>query len=116
MPTYCFRSRDKQRKLIERVFNSSEVPKSFKEGGRIFDRSHADEWGGISVPSSSGWPMECVASGVHASQAGELRKFFSDHGCPTEVSKDGNPIYRNKAHRDKALKLRGFKDKSGYYH
>ena len=60
--------------------------------------------------------MECVASGVHASQAGELRKFFRDHGCPTEVTADGNPVYRNKAHRDKALKLRGFKDKSGYFH
>ena len=114
MPTYCYRSRDRQRKLVTRVFSVSECPESFKEKGRIFDRSRQDEWGGISVPATAGWPMECVASGVHPSQAGELRKFFTDHGCPTEVTEDGNPVYRSAAHRKKALKLRGFKDKSSY--
>jgi hypothetical protein len=81
-------------------------------GGKEFVRSFADERPG--VPSTKGWPLECVASGVHASQAGELREFYRKHGCPTEVSEDGNPIYRNAAHRRKALKLRGFKDKASY--
>lgn len=114
MPTYCYRSRDKQRKLITRVFPSASKPESFKENGRIYDRSRADEWGGISVPASSGWPMECVASGVAPEQAQELRDFYRKRGCPTEVSADGNPIYRNAAHRKKALKLRGFKDRASY--
>lgn len=114
MPTYCYRSRDKQRKLITRVFPVSERPESFKEKGRIFDRSREDEWAGVSVPASSGWPMECVASGVNPSQAQELRDFYSSHGCPTEVTKDGNPVYRSAAHRKKALKLRGFKDRASY--
>jgi hypothetical protein len=81
-------------------------------GGKEFVRSFADERPG--VPSTKGWPLECVASGVHASQAGELREFYRKHGCPTEVTEDGNPIYRNAAHRRKALKLRGFKDKASY--
>lgn len=114
MPTYCYRSRDRQRKLITRVFPVAERPESFKEKGRIWDRSREDEWAGVSVPASKGWPMECVASGVHPSQAGELRKYFADHGCPTEVTADGNPVYRSAAHRRKALKLRGFKDKASY--
>lgn len=114
MPTYCYRSRDKRRDLITRVFSVAERPKSFKEKGRIWDRSPEDEWDGVSVPSTAGWPMECVASGVHPSQAGELRKFFTDHGCPTEVTADGNPVYRSAAHRKKALKLRGFRDNSSY--
>jgi hypothetical protein len=81
-------------------------------GDKEYTRSFADERPG--VPSTKGWPLECVASGVHASQAGELREFYRKHGCPTEVSEDGNPIYRNAAHRRKALKLRGFKDKASY--
>lgn len=114
MPTYCYRSRDRRRTLITRVFPVSERPETIKVKGRIFDRSRADEWEGVSVPATSGWPMECVASGVHPSQAGELRKYFADHGCPTEVTADGNPVYRSAAHRRKALKLRGFKDKASY--
>ena len=114
MPTYCYRSRDKRRELITRVFSVKDRPESFTENGRTFDRSRADEWGGVSVPATSGWPMECVASGVHPSQAGELRKYFADHGCPTEVTADGNPVYRSAAHRKKALKCRGFRDKSSY--
>jgi hypothetical protein len=81
-------------------------------GDKEYVRSFADERPG--VPSTKGWPLECVASGVHASQAGELREFYRKHGCPTEVSADGNPIYRNAAHRRKALKLRGFNDKASY--
>ena len=114
MPTYCYRSRDRRRTLVERVFPSSQVPDSFKENGRIFDRSRSDEWGGISVPASHGWPMECVASGVAPEQAQELRDYFRRCGVPTEVTADGNPIYRNAAHRKKALKCRGFHDRASY--
>lgn len=114
MGTYCYRATNKGKRLITRVFPAASIPEVLLENGVRFTRSRADEWGDISVPATSGWPIECVASGVHASQADELRKFYKDHGCPTEVSSDGNPIYRNAAHRRKALKLRGFKDKSSY--
>ena len=114
MPTYCYRSRDKRKTLITRVFSVSDCPESFKEKGRIFDRSRPDEWSGISVPSVPGWPIECVASGVAPSQAQELRDFYRKNGCPTEVTDDGNPVYRSAAHRRKALKLRGFKDRASY--
>jgi len=58
--------------------------------------------------------MECIASGVNANQAGELRDFFAKSGVPTEVTSDGNPIYRNASHRRRALKARGFVDRSSY--
>lgn len=109
MPTYCYR---RGKKVVTRVFSVAERPQSIMIGGKEYVRSFADERPG--VPSTKGWPLECVASGVHASQAGELREFYRKNGCPTEVSEDGNPIYRNAAHRRKALKLRGFKDKASY--
>ena len=109
MPTYCYRRGEK---VVTRVFSVAERPRSIMIGGKEYVRSFADERPG--VPSTKGWPLECVASGVHPSQAGELREFYRKNGCPTEVSEDGNPIYRNAAHRRKALKLRGFKDKASY--
>ena len=109
MPTYCYR---RGNKVVSRVFSVADRPQSIMIGGKEYVRSFADERPG--VPSTKGWPLECVASGVHASQAGELREFYRKNGCPTEVTEDGNPIYRNAAHRRKALKLRGFKDKASY--
>lgn len=109
MPTYCYRRGEK---VVTRVFSVAERPQSIMIGGKEYVRSFADERPG--VPSTKGWPLECVASGVHPSQAGELREFYRKNGCPTEVSEDGNPIYRNATHRRKALKLRGFKDKASY--
>jgi len=60
------------------------------------------------------WPFECVASGVHPSQAGELREFFRSHGEPTEVTTQGDPVYRDMNHRRRALKLRGLVDRSSF--
>lgn len=111
MPTYCYR---RGRRVVERVFPVRERPEQITIRGLVYKRDRASEFGGVSVPASAGWPMECVASGVHPSQAGELRKYFADHGCPTEVTADGNPVYRSAAHRKKALKLRGFRDNSSY--
>lgn len=56
----------------------------------------------------------CCASGVHASQAQELREHLADRGCPTEVTTDGDPIYTSAAHRKKALKCRGMFDKASF--
>ena len=109
MPTYCYRRGEK---VVTRVFSVAERPQSIMIGGKEYVRSFADERPG--VPSTKGWPLECVASGVHPSQAGELREFYRKNGCPTVVSEDGNPIYRDATHRRKALKLRGFKDKASY--
>ena len=110
MATYCYTD---GRTTIERWFPMGRAPKQFRHDGRMFRRDFTAE--GVGVPSSPGWPMECVASGVHPSQAGELRKYFRDHGVPTEVSRDGNPIYTSAAHRRKALKCRGLKDRSSFF-
>jgi hypothetical protein len=109
MPTYCFR---RGNKVVTRVFSVAERPKSIMIGGKEYVRSFADERPG--VPATAGWPLVCEASGVHPDQAGELRDFYRKNGCPTEVTKDGNPVYRNATHRKKALKLRGMCDRASY--
>ena len=63
----------------------------------------------------AGWPMApCLASGVHPNQAQELRDCLSNAGVPTEVTSDGDPIYRTPTHRKRALKARHLVDKSSY--
>jgi len=100
--------------VYERAFRMGTAPHEIKlDDGRVAKYTFATP----NIASASGgksWPMECLGSGVHANQAGELRDHFKRHGVPTEVSKDGNPIYRDAQHRKKALKCRGLVDKSSY--
>jgi hypothetical protein len=111
MPTYCYQEGETGR-VHERVFAVGTAPKYFKEGGKEYCRCYQAER--KSVPSTKGWPMTCYASGVNANQAGELRECLARAGVPTEVTPDGDPVYRSAAHRRKALKVRGFVDRSSY--
>lgn len=111
MGVYCYTNGDD---TIECYFPSHlPKPKKIRRNGLTYHRDFSAE--SVGVPSSKGWPMECVASGVAPSQAQELRDFYRKNGVPTEVTPDGNPIYKNAAHRRKALKARGLNDRSGYF-
>lgn len=112
MPTYCYR---RGRRVVERTFSVAERPEKIVVGGKTFLRDRAAEFSGVFVAPHSGWPIECVASGVNPSQANELREYLAKKGVPTEVSEDGNPIYRDSSHRKKALKARGFHDNASFF-
>lgn len=116
MPTYCYRSCDGKKRLVERIYPATNIPEDFTYGGVRYRRDRAAEWAGISVPSTA-WanPIHCVASGVHPSQRKELEKFLKDRGVPTQVDADGNPVYTSAAHRRKALKARGMHDNASYF-
>lgn len=92
-----------------------EAPESIVlEDGTKATRDFSAEW--QPRRAGGGWPMEpCFASGVNACQAQELRDFLGKRGCETEVTPDGDPIYRDANHRKRALKLRGIRDNSSYY-
>jgi hypothetical protein len=115
---YCYRTRDGQ--LVERSFRIGTAPKSIRVDGKTARRSLADETKDLRVGSehenrpSGTWPMTCVASGVNAEQAPELRNFLKSAGVPTEVTSDGDPIYTSARHRRKALKARGMVDKASF--
>ena len=112
MPTYCYR---RGRRVVERVFSMKERPESIVIGGKVFRRDRASEFAGVFVAPHAGWPIECVASGVNPDQAGELRDYLAKKGVPTEVSAEGNPIYRDARHRRKALKARGMHDNASFF-
>ena len=110
MPMYCY-SNDKG-DTLRRWFPASHRPKKIRHNGATYFRDYAAE--AVGVPASAGWPMTCYASGVAPSQAQELRDFYLKNGVPTEVTADGDPIYRSAAHRRRALKVRGMHDKSSF--
>jgi hypothetical protein len=112
MPTYCYE--DAAGVVHERDFSiMAQIPPEITlDDGRKARRCyHAERKG---APALKGWPMTCVASGVNASQAGELRDLLARKGVPTEVTRDGDPVYRSASHRRQALKARGFIDRSSY--
>jgi len=116
MPIYCYSTiLDDIKYIKEETFPMGEAPESiFNDAGIELKRDLGAEISGQGRPSLTGWPQVCCASGVHPKQAQQLRNLFDQHGCPTEVTKGGDPVYRSKEHRKKALKLRGMHDKSSF--
>jgi hypothetical protein len=111
MPVYCYQ--DSQGFIHEKLFPMGEAPKEIDLGARGKARRNIGAEH-KSFPPTSGWPLECIASGVNPDQAQDLRDHFKEIGVPTEVSGDGNPIYRSAGHRREALKARGFVDRASY--
>lgn len=111
MPIYCYQ--DEQGQIHDLSFPVGEAPKETTlDDGTSVKRNFAAE--AKNPPPGKGWPMECYASGVHPEQAGLLQEQLKDKGVPTDVSKDGNPIYRDARHRKRALKARGMFDRASY--
>lgn len=112
MPVYCYAS-DDGKTVEERSYPMGKAPKRIRlANGEWGRRSFVHE--NAAVPATKGWPFECIASGVHASQAADLRAYFAQHGVPTEVTSDGNPIYRDRHHRRRALAVRGMHDRASF--
>ncbi len=109
MPIYCYSNNGE---VVEQFFHCGEAPEEVKLDGHVFRRDYSAER--VNMPAKKGWPITCCASGVHPSQAQELRDYFTKHGVPTEVTEHGDPVYRDMNHQRKALKCRGMKNKSEY--
>lgn len=111
MPVYCYSTGDGR--TVDRVFRMGGAPLTVTlEDGSVASRDYRAEQ--VGRPSRGGWPLECEASGVHPSQAGELREFYERAGVPTEVTERGNPVYRDMHHRRRALRARGLFDRSAF--
>lgn len=114
MPIYCYQTNDGR--VIERMFRPGEAPDTISDGnGGKAERYICGELPSLHISNKPGWPITCFGSGVQASQAGELREHLEKSGVPTEVTKDGDPVYTSPSHRRKALKARGLHDKNSFY-
>jgi hypothetical protein len=110
MPTYCYINEDGEREQL--TFPIGAQPAKVKINGKVARRDYQAE--AVGVPPAAGWPIECIASGVHADDAGKLKKYLADRGVKTEITPNGNPVYRNASHRRKAFKARGLMDKAAF--
>lgn len=114
MAIFCYKKKDGN--IVERSYPCGKAPNRIKlDDGSEAKRFLAAELRSVAVPSAKNWPLTCVASGVHPEQRQELSDYLKKKGVPTEISKDGDPVYRNAAHRRKALKARGMFDRAGYF-
>ena len=50
------------------------------------------------------WPKTSNSMAVHPTQVQEAQKVAAEKGCPTEYTKRGKPIFRDKQHMRKYLK------------
>jgi hypothetical protein len=115
MPHYCYQKPDGS--IIERFMQMHEDhPQTITlEDGVTADRCFAAERKTLQTETNPGWPMEpCTSSGVQPWQAQELRDHLKRRGVPTEITSQGDPIYRSKAHRTAALKARGMHDRADF--
>jgi hypothetical protein len=127
--TYCYKTKSGER--FERIYQPGKAPDEVNIGKNGYSvRAYRDrqaEVFGLVTSVRSGenttrlrrrnnpWPMDpCVGSGVGPHGAQDLRDHFATHDVPTEVSKDGEPIYTSAKHRKKALKCRGMYDRTAY--
>lgn len=111
MPVYCYSTPDGR--IEEVVYRMGEAPPTITlEDGRVAERDFFAEQN--PRKSIAQWPFECLASGVNAAQAGELREFFRSKGESVEVTRDGNPVYTSPAHRRRLLKMRNLHDNNSF--
>ena len=110
MPTYCYSNSDGV--IVEQFHKMGDAPAEIVIDGEVCKRDFQAEQ--VGVPARSGWPLTCYASGVHADDAQKLRDHFTEIGVPTEVTINGDPVYKSPSHRRKALAARGFYDKDSF--
>lgn len=122
--TYCYRLPDGE--IVERAYKMGAAPRKvgikgkgvavrdFQAEGATGQMIGTDNPTRIAKSPGRPWPMTCVASGVHASQAQELRDHLAGCGVATEINSEGDPVYTSAAHRRKALKARGFHDRASF--
>ena len=65
--------------------------------------------------TSSCWPQESDAMGVHPAQAKEYSDYLREKGVPTEVNSEGNPILTSRGHRKRVCAVTQTYDRNAGY-
>ena len=67
------------------------------------------------APGKSCYPMVSVAMGVDPSDREGFAKHLRQHGCPTEIKKDGDVVVKSAKHARQVAKIRGMQNMDSYY-
>lgn len=77
-------------------------------------RDFASELGTIAT-QGTGWPLLSEGAGVQQSQVKEATEHARKLGVPTDFTRDGRAIFRDRNHRKQYLKAHGLHDRNGGY-
>lgn len=98
-------------KEIAKPMSESDSPELCDEDGFVMNRDlHAEQCGTKDTPGN--WPQHSDAAGVAESQIVEASREMARAGCPTEFDSQGRAVFRDRAHRKKALRAIGMFDRN----
>lgn len=115
MPLYCY--------VCEKCQFTDDRFAAMKDSGQFvpcpncngaMQRDYETEQGGRRS-IQAGWPMMSEACAVDPDQIPEATATMKALGVPTEFSREGCPIFRDRSHRKKFLESQGMFDKDGGY-
>ena len=118
MPAYQFVTDHGEKVELHLTF--SEFDKRVKDNRIVLDdgRDASYDWSGHSFVSTvpANYPMVSTACGVHPDQVKEHMDYLRAAGCgQVDHTKDGDPIFRDKNQRKKAIEALGMYDRNGGY-
>lgn len=113
MPSYVFKCQCGKRKEVVRSMKDVSIP-VFCSCRKKMKRDYAAEHGHV-IDTPGNWPMESIAAGVSPDQVPEFVQFDKQKGVPTQYSRDGNPIFRDRKHRRDYLRAHGIFDRNAGY-
>lgn len=101
--------------LEERFYHPTQrIPERIRVLGVTAKRDRTIRGDSATTPGS-GWPLVSEAMACHPSQIPQCMEFDHKMGISANYTKDGRPIFRDRAHRKRYCEAYGFFDKNGGY-
>lgn len=118
MPTYGYKSEDGEYMelimSIAEMENRQRLDGTIEHEGKTWKRTFAI-LGVTGTESNPGWPIESQALGIPPEHIERFRQFDRSRGVPTDYTKTGEPILRDRNHRRRYLKAHNCYDRNGGY-
>lgn len=116
MPRYEYFTDDGE--VVEFFMSIAEMLDKQDENGDIVlddGRTAHRNYGDSATKAGAGYPYLSDAMGVHPCQIPYMQKLAEEKGVPTEFTKDGRMVVRDRKHRKEFGERFGFFDKDGGY-
>jgi len=122
MPAYCYTTADESLTVMRFYRVSDDRPTTVTIGpddtsdegrhGEVAYRNLAAEHA-RTAHNPGNWPMVSNAASVHPDQVGEAVALDNERGVPTEYTRRGQPIFRDRGHRRDWCRAHGLRDNDG---